>query len=258
MTLTNKVAVITGGSGQIGHATAVRLATAGARIFLLVRRNLDQAKALADALPNNQLQHQALLVDVKDSQQVMAAAEIVAELAGRCDILVNSAGIALHPPNVLDFPDDQFDAIVQTNLKGPWLMTKHFHDLLKTTGDGLIVNVSSVASIRPRPSSAFYSMTKAGLNAMTKSLAKAFAPDIRVVAVAPGLLPKPVSGHPFVSEHGYSQSQLGDSFYQQHLQVNPSKRLCTADDVAGVIECLATTMKLYNGHLFVLDGGVAL
>jgi 3-oxoacyl-[acyl-carrier protein] reductase len=258
MKLINKVAVITGGAGQIGYATATKLAHAGARIFLLVRRNLDEAQQLVNKLPNQQLGHQVLLADVKNSEQVSQAAQLVAELSGRCDILVNSAAIALHPPNILDLPNDQFDEIVAINLKGPWLMVKEFHSLLKKTGDGLVVNISSVASVRTRPTSTFYSMTKAGLNAMTESLAKAFAPEIRVVAIAPGLLEKPVSGYPFVSDNEFSKFKISDSVYKSHLEVNPTKRLCTADDVASAIESLATKIKFYNGHLFMLDGGITL
>jgi 3-oxoacyl-[acyl-carrier protein] reductase len=256
MNLANKVAVITGGAGQIGQATAHRLASQGARIFSLVRRNLADAQQLVTKLPNPYLDHQALLVDVKDPELVRYAAETINKLAGRCDILVNSAGIALHPPNILDFPNEQFDEIVAINLKGPWLMIKEFHSLLKITGDGLVINISSVASVRTRPTSTFYSMTKAGLNAMTESLAKAFAPDIRVIALAPGLLPKSVSGHPFVSDQQFSEFTINNSVYESHLKANPSKRLCTADDVASTIESLATKIKFYNGHLFMLDGGI--
>jgi 3-oxoacyl-[acyl-carrier protein] reductase len=258
MNLANKVAVITGGSGQIGQATARRLASQGARVFSLVRRNLVEAQQLVDALPNPQLDHRVLLVDVKDSVLVRRAAEIINKLAGRCDILVNSAGIALHPPNILDLPDEQFDEIIAINLKGPWLMIKEFHHLLKSTGDGLVINLSSVASVRTRSTSTFYSTTKAGLNAMTESLAKAFAPDIRVVALAPGLLEKPVSGYPFISDQQFSEFTINNSVYESHMASNPSKRLCTADDVAGAIESLATKIKFYNGHLLMLDGGITL
>jgi 3-oxoacyl-[acyl-carrier protein] reductase len=253
MNLANKVAVITGGAGQIGQATAVQLASQGARIFLLVRRNLDLAQQLANELPNTNLDHRALLVDVTDSAQVCQAAQTVTELAGRCDILVNSAGIALMPTNVLEFPEEQFDEIVAVNLKGPWLMIKEFYPLLKNTGDGLIVNISSVSSVRTKPAGVFYSATKAGLNKMTESLAKNFGPEVRVIAIAPSILPKPTSGYPFVLE-----KTLWESAVDNHMIANPSKRLCSAEDVADVIESLATKIKFYNGHLIVLDGGSSL
>jgi NAD(P)-dependent dehydrogenase (short-subunit alcohol dehydrogenase family)/acyl-coenzyme A synthetase/AMP-(fatty) acid ligase len=253
MNLINKVAVITGGAGHIGQATAHRLASHGARIFSLVRRNIDEAQDLLDELPNKHLDHRALLVDVKDSTQIKQAAEIISKLAGRCDILVNSAAIALHPAKILDFPDDQFDEIVAVNLKGPWLMIKEFYPLLKHTGDGLVINISSVASVKTRPTSVFYSATKAGLNAMSESLAKALGPEVRVVALAPSMLPTPVSGYPFVLDKKFGELQINTL-----VNDNPVKRLCTAEDVAGVIENLAINMKFYNGHLIILDGGLTL
>lgn len=253
MNLIDKVAVITGGAGQIGRATACKLAEQGARIFSLVRRNLAEAQQLVDALPNKHLNHLALLVDVKNSEQIKQAAQTIETLAGRCDILVNSAGIALHPPNIFDLTDEQFDDMMNINLKGAWLMIKEFYPMLKSTGDGLIVNISSVASVRPRPTSVFYSATKAGLNAMTESLAKTFGPDIRVVAIAPGMLIEPVSGYPFIVGKKAGPFKLEDA-----INMNPVKRICTAEDVANAIESLATTMKFYNGHLLMLDGGAAL
>lgn len=253
MDLTNKVAVITGGAGQIGLAAARRLASQGARIFLLVRRNLEEAQQLANDLPNNHLDHRAVSVDVKDPVQVRQAAQTVAELAGRCDILINSAAIALHPPDILGFPDEQFDEILAVNLKGPWLMIRDFYPMLKCTGDGLIINLSSVASVATRPTSVFYSATKAGLNAMTESLAKALGPEVRVVALAPSMLDKPVSGYPFMIDKKFGPFQLDNI-----IASTPIKRLCTAEDVADVIESVSTKMKFYNGHLLIIDGGVTL
>ena len=253
MNLVDKVAVITGGSGQIGVATAQKLSEQGARVFSLVRRNLNEAQQLLDALPNNHLDHRALLVDVKESTQIKQAAETINELAGRCDILVNAASIALHLPNIFDLTDEQFDDIMDINLKGPWLMIKEFYPMLKKTGDSLIVNISSVSSVRTRPTSVSYSATKAGLNAMTESLAKSLGPEVRVVAVAPSMLIKPVSGYPFIPEKKEGAFKLEDA-----INMNPVKRICTAEDVANTIESLATTMKFYNGHLIMLDGGSAL
>lgn len=259
MNLLNKVAVITGGSGQIGRATAVKLAAQGARIFSLVRRDLSQAQELMNNLPNNHLDHRALLVDVKHAAEVQKAAELIDSLAGRCDILVNSAAIALHPLKIMEFPEEQFDEIVAVNLKGPWFMIKEFYPLLKKTGDGLVVNISSVSSVRTRATSVFYSMTKAGLNVMSESLAKALGPEVRVVSLAPSMLPNPVSGYPFILDKisGELGNEIQSKIKEQSIS-SPVKRICTADDVADVIESLATKIKFYNGHVIMLDGGITL
>ncbi len=251
--LKNKVAVITGGSGQIGRATAQRLAKQGARVFSLVRRNLEQAQQQVQDLPNPQLNHCALQVDVTQSDQVTEAVKTIQQLAGGCDILINSAAIALHPQNIFDFPEKEFDEIMTVNVKGPWLMTRALYPMLKCSGDGLVVNLSSVASVRTRPTSTYYSMSKAAINAMTESMAKAAGPQVRFVAIAPSMLPLPVSGYPFVLDKQFGPFQL-----DQAKQNSPLQRICTAEDVAITIENLATTMKFYNGHLLVLDGGAIL
>lgn len=251
--LKNKIAVITGGSGQIGRATAQRLAKQGARVFSLVRRNLEQAQQQILDLPNPELDHRALQVDVTESDQVAEAVKTIQQLAGACDILINSAAIALHPQNTFDFSEKEFDEIMAVNVKGPWLMTRAFYPMLRTSGDGLVVNISSVASVRTRPTSTYYSMSKASINAMTESMAKAGGPEVRFVAIAPSMLPLPVSGYPFILDKKFGPFQI-----DQAIQNSPLRRICTAEDVAATIESLATTMKFYNGHLLVLDGGAVL
>jgi 3-oxoacyl-[acyl-carrier protein] reductase len=250
MELENRVAVITGGAGQIGQAVAQRLALQGARIFLLVRRNLEQADTIAKSLANSHLDHRAILVDVRQANQIAESAALIKELAGSCHILVNSAAIALHTDNILDFPDEQLDEIIATNLKGPWLMIKHFLPMLKESKDGLVVNISSGSSVRPPATSTFYSMTKAGLNVMTESLAKKFGPEVRFVSVAPSMLPLPISGYPFIQD-----KKSGPVSVEIASAASPLKRICTADDVANAVESLATKMKFYNGHVLILDGG---
>lgn len=250
MKLNNKVAVITGGAGQIGRAVAHRLAQHEARVFLLVRRDLATAQTLCENLPNSHLQHQAILADVKDPNQVRDAAQQVKILAGSCDILINSAAVALHATDALHVSDEYFDETMAVNLKGPWLMIREFHDMLKQSGDALIVNISSMASVKPRPTSIFYSMSKAGLNAMTQSLALMLGPEVRVVAIAPSMLEAPVSGYPLISEKHHNVMPV-----DMAKNMSAVKRICTADDVADVIESLATTIKFYNGHLIMLDGG---
>lgn len=251
--LKDKVVVITGGAGQIGHAAAIVLAEQGARIFALVRRDLEQAREILSDLPHPELDHQVLLADVRVADQVDQAADTVRQIAGRCDILINSAAIALHPQNIMDFSDEQFDEIMAVNLKAPWLTTRAFYPLLKESGDGLVINMSSVSSVRTRPTSTFYSMSKAAVNAMTESLAKGLGPEVRFVAIAPSMLPRPVSGYPYVIDKQFGPFQL-----DQAVQNSPVKRICSAEDVAHAILSLATQMKFYNGHLMILDGGAIL
>jgi NAD(P)-dependent dehydrogenase (short-subunit alcohol dehydrogenase family) len=254
MTLENKVAVITGGNGYIGYTVAQRLAGLGARVFILVRRRLESAQEMMQKLPNNHLQHQALLADVKDSAQVKQAVATVKQLAGRCDILINAAGIGLHG-HISEVTEEIFDETIAVNLKGPWIVSKEFYELLKASGDGLVVNISSVASIRPRPDSFAYSISKVGLNMMTQAMAKGLGPEVRFVAIAPSRLPNLTSGDPMIEKDNKHPTP---QVIQNCINGTPIKRLGTADDVADVIESLATKIKFYNGHLIALDGGLML
>jgi len=158
--------------------------------------------------------------------------------------------VALHPKNWDEASNEYFDETVAVNIKGPWLMIREFQDMLQQSGDGLIINISSMASVRPRSTSIFYSMSKAALNAMTQSLAMALGPGVRVVAVAPSMLEAPVSGYPLIPQKQHNVMPI-----DMAKNMSALKRICTADDVADVIESMATKMKFYNGHLILLDGG---
>jgi len=251
MTLDNKVAVITGGSGAIGYAVATRLSSLGVRVFILVRRKLDQAQAMVEELPNSHLQHSALLADVTDSAQIQQALDTVTQQAGRCDILINAAGMASHSP-LLEISEEKFDQTIAVNLKGTWLATRAFYPLLKSSGDGLIVNISSIASIAPQSQNLVYAIAKAGVNIMTQTMTS-LGPEVRFVAVAPSMLPNLTSGYPFIEKE---DKYLPPGHVENYIERTPLRRLCTTDDVADVVESVATKMKFYNGHLIVLDGGL--
>jgi NAD(P)-dependent dehydrogenase (short-subunit alcohol dehydrogenase family) len=246
--LTDRVAVITGGAGNIGYATAIRLAQNGVRIFSLVRREVAEAQIKMDALPNSQLNHCAILADVKDTNSIKQAVDTVKTLAGRCDILINCAGVSLATKTPLDTSDEIFDEMISTNLRGTWITIREFFEMLNAQSDSIVINVSSVASVKSSQFKLAYSISKAGVNIMTECLAKTLGPNVRFVAVAPGRLTTATSGQP--------TNKLENLInYTQRL---PLKRVPTADDVAATIESLITDIKFFNGHLLVLDGGSVL
>jgi 3-oxoacyl-[acyl-carrier protein] reductase len=244
MHLQNKVAVITGGTGHVGYATAVRLAQAGVRIFSLARQNLEDAQIKMDALPNNHLNHRAIFVDVRDTKTVQHAVEQVKTLAGRCDILINCAGISLPTQTPLDVSDEIFDQMISTNLRGTWITIREFFELLNAQPDSIVINISSGASIKSRPNSLGYSISKAGINIMTECLAKSLGPNVRFVAIAPSRLSTPTSGQPTANSEALEK-------YANTLLL---KSVPTADNVADAIESLIVDIKYFNGHLLVLDG----
>jgi 3-oxoacyl-[acyl-carrier protein] reductase len=243
--LNNRVAVITGGTGHVGYATATRLAQAGVRIFCLVRRDIVEAQNKMNALPNSHLNHCAILANVNDTKAVQQAAYQVNNQAGRCDILINCAAVSLPTITPLDTSDEIFDEMISTNLRGTWVAIREFFEMLNAQPNSIVINLSSGSSVKPRPNSLGYSISKAGINIMTECLAKSLGPNVRFVAIAPSRLSTPTRGQPFTTPAGLDT-------YAETLLL---KRVPTADDVASTIESLITDIKFFNGHLLVLDGG---
>lgn len=243
--LENKVAVIVGGCGQIGLATAKRFAEQGARVVVLVHRNLEQANTHMTELPNSHLDHFAILASVTDTQSLQSAVTIIQQRAGRCDILVNAAGILnpIPPSDLESLTDDIFDQIVATNLRGVYATIREFAKLLKITGSALIVNISSQSGQRASNSCVAYAASKAGLDLITKTLAKSLAPDIRVIGVAPGYLENATSGVTRI----VSNNELA--------QQCPMQKLATGDDIAQTVVAFATTITHATGITLLVDGG---
>lgn len=242
--LDGKVAVIAGGTGAIGLATARRLAHLGATCVLLHRSDAAGAAEHAAALPGQQA-HGAVRADIIDSASLKAAAAEVAQRWQRCDILVNSAGFTKAVPaadlDALD--DDLIDRLMQANFRGVFATIRAFAPLLKASGDGLIANVSSIAGFTGVGSNLAYVAAKAGLDVVGDALAKALAPAVRVVSVSPGAVEST-----FVPGRG-------SEFNAKTAATTPLGRVGQPDDVAATIEALATTLRFVTGTRIVVDGG---
>ena len=240
--LDGQVAVITGGAGAIGAATAHRLARLGARVVVLQRSAADAAQLL-EQLPGEG--HFAVAASVTDSASLEAAAAAVQERAGGASILVNGAGFTKPVPAAdLDgLTDDLIDSIFAVSWRGSFAAIRAFAPQLRASGNGLVVNVSSIAAFTGIGSNLAYAAAKAGVDAMTKALAKTLGPDIRVVAVSPGVVDTP-----FVSGRDAS-------FNERVGATLPLKRVGVADDVAAAIAACATTLRYATGSIFVVDGG---
>ena len=243
--LDGKVAVIAGGLGAIGYASAERLAALGATCVLLHRQS-DDALARAAALPREQDQrHGALRADIVDSASLQAAAEQVRAVHGRCDILVNSAGHTRPvPASDLDgLTDALIDELLRANFRGVFATIRAFAPLLKASGDGLIVNVSSISGFTGVGSNLAYVAAKAGLDVVGDALAKVLAPAVRVVSVAPGAV-----------ESSFVPGRGGD-FANKMAATTPLGRIGLPQDVAATVEALATTLRFVTGTRIVVDGG---
>jgi 3-oxoacyl-[acyl-carrier protein] reductase len=235
--------VIAGGAGGIGYATAIRLARAGAQVTLLVRSDLQKAMARAAELPGKG--HGAVVAAIDDSAALRCAAADVATHWGRVDILVNAAGMTKAVPHKdLDaLDDDLIDQIFVANWRGPFATIRAFAPLLRASGNGLIVNISSIAATTGTGSNVAYCAAKAGLDVMAVSLGRALAPEIRVINVSPGVVDTT-----FVP--GRDQS-----WNDKQAATTPLKRIGTPDDVAAAVEACATTLKFATGTTLQIDGG---
>jgi 3-oxoacyl-[acyl-carrier protein] reductase len=247
--LQNKVAVVIGGAGGIGAAAARLFAEAGAHVVITHRPGADkQASAEAILAPLLGGPHAAYPADIADSVTINALRDSVQTRFGRADILVNTAGYTKPIPHAdLDaLTDDLIDDMFVVNWRGQFAAIRAFAPLLKASGDGLIVSVSSIAGMNGAGSSIVYSATKAGIDVMTKSLARALAPEIRVMGVSPGVVAT-----------GFVPGR-GDAFNAKTAATTPLKRVATAEDVARAILACATQLTFSTGSNIVVDGGRAL
>src|SRR4030088_2490800 len=197
--LTGKVAVITGASSGIGAASARLFAEAGARVVVGYNRGVERANAVVASLAGSG--HKAMHLPLEDSAQIRKGAEAVREEFGRADILVNSAGFTrMVPHRDLDaLDDDLIDQVLTANVRGPLATIRAFVALLRESGDGVIVNISSGAAQSGTGSSIIYGASQVALNTMSLALARrpgprsrgrggAPDPETRFVVVAPGMV----------------------------------------------------------------------
>lgn len=245
-TLDGRTAVITGGTGAIGSATARRLAALGAAVVLLHRgRDAGAQPLLAELPPPASGAHFAVTASVTDSASLQAAAAEVEARTGGAAILVNCAGFTKPVPAAdLDALDDALiDEIFRSNWRGSFAAIRAFAPQMKAAGESVVINVSSIAAFTGLGSNLAYAAAKAGTDAMTKGLAKVLAPRIRVLAVSPGVVDTAfVPGR----DAGFND-KVGPTI--------PLQRVGVADDVAAAIVACCTSLAFATGSILVADGG---
>jgi 3-oxoacyl-[acyl-carrier protein] reductase len=245
--LLGKTTVIFGGSGHIGWATAQRLASRKSKIIIIGRRNIDDIQNRLSTLPfHEELRHSVIYCCVKDSVSIQSAADKVQAETGRCDILINAAGVSssLKSKNLSHLSDDIFDNIFDTNVRGTFATVRAFQSLLLATQNSLVINIASASGSGPNFRNLAYSASKAAVISLTQSLAAVLSPHVRVISISPGPLTNPVSGIDRPSDFNTEQAQK--SFLQ---------RLAEPADIATAIECCATQMTFVNGQNIIVDGG---
>jgi 3-oxoacyl-[acyl-carrier protein] reductase len=248
--LPGKAAIVTGAGTGVGRATALALAQRGCSVLVNYSRSREAAEATAAQAAALGVRAVAFRADVAvdaDCRALVAAAE--REL-GRLDVLVNNAGITrfIAHGDLERVSDDDWQQILAVNLKGPFQCARAARAALERSGEGVIVNVTSVAGIIGTGSSIPYCASKAALNNLTLTLARALAPRIRVNAVAPGFV-----------EGEWLAGGLGAAYepVKKAMEARAAlHRVCTAQDVADAILSLVTGSQLVTGHVLPCEGGL--
>ena len=245
--LSGQVAVVTGGSRGIGRAVTTTLATCGARVVVNYHRNADAAQevvAMVEALGSEAL---AVQGDVSDPATADMLIQATLSAFGRIDILVNNAGIT-RDTLLIRMTDDDWDAVLNTNLKGAFNCTRAVTRPMMKQRYGRIVNITSVAGLTGNAGQANYCSAKAGLIGLTKSVAKELGTrGITVNAVAPGFVETELTG------------VLSADIRAGILKMTPLGRMGTVEEVADAVAFLASKEAAFiTGHVLTVDGGLVM
>ena len=238
--LEGKTVLVTGAAKRIGRSLALALARAGADVAITYRSSDVEAQATVDAIKAFGVRAAAVHCDVSDVACVERAVDSAIHQLGRIDLLINNAGMFETLP-LESITAEQWDAMQNTNTRGPFLMARAAHAELKQRR-GRIVNIGSLGGIHPWATHGHYCVSKAALHMLTKTMAKAWAPEISVNCVAPGMI---VNGEV-------------DPGYEHFVEKTPMRRNGTPDDVAAAVLFFATGPHFITGQVLSVDGGLGL
>jgi 3-oxoacyl-[acyl-carrier protein] reductase len=250
MDVEGRAGIVTGAGTGIGRATALALARRGCAVLVNYSRSREAAERVAEEVAAHGVRGFAHCCDVSDEAACSAMVETAVQTFGRLDILVNNAGTTSFIPHdrLEDVKVEDWDRILGVNLRGPFQCARAAKPALEASGGGEIVNVSSVAGMIAVGSSIPYCASKAALNNLTVALARVFAPNIRVNAVAPGFI-----------DGSWWRECLGDAF--EVVKKGMAERaalgkVCQPEDVADAILSLITGSDLVTGALLPVEGGM--
>lgn len=240
--LTNKTALVTGAAKRIGRVLALELGRSGADVAITYRGSAPEARKTVADLQSLGIQAAAYECDVRSPENISAVVQSVVSDFGRLDLLVNNAGVfetaALEKISVA-----QWDAMFETNTRGPFLTAQASYPHLKATR-GRIINIGSLGGLHPWPTHGHYCTSKAALHMLTETMSKAFAPEISVNCVAPGLV--------------VTESEAVSQEYEHLAQKTPMKRNGTPQDIAAAVLFFATGPHFITGQILSVDGGLGL
>ena len=237
------VVVVTGGGGGIGAAICRRFAAEGAHVVLTYHSHPEAAQAVLRSLDGEG--HMLASAAVDDSRTLSALADAVGERYGTVEVLVNNAGIT-HPvphDDLEALDDTLFDRIFQVNVRGAFAAVHAFRPLLEAGKGGVVVNISSIAGRTGEGSNVAYCASKAAMDSLTRSLARALAPGIRVLSVAPGWV------------MGEYASRMDPAILEAQQGRTPLRRLAQPEDVADAVLAAAMVLRHSTGSVIPVDGG---
>ncbi len=242
-----RIAVVTGGTRGIGLAIAERLAADGYDLLLTYRGDADAAKAASEALASTGRRIEVISADVSTAEGATATIETATKTFGRIDVLVNNAGIT-RDNLIMRMSEDDWDAVLSTNLKGTFLTSKAVVRPMLRQKSGRIINITSVVGRMGNAGQANYAAAKAGLIGLTKTLAKEVGSrGITVNAVAPGFIDTRLT------------DVLPEELKKALLDATPLGRFGTVEDVANAVAFLASDQASYiTGQVLSVDGGMSM
>jgi 3-oxoacyl-[acyl-carrier protein] reductase len=249
MILEGKAAMVTGGGVGVGRAVALELARRGVSVVVNYSRSAQEAEDTAAECEKLGVRALSVRADVSDDDAVRRMAGQALEKFGRLDVMVNNAGVT----RFIDHADlekvtrDDWRYIFDTNVWGTFVCSRAAVPALRRDGGGCIVNLSSIAGVYATGSSIPYCASKAAINNMTVTLARALAPDVRVNAVAPG----------FVDTRWWSGREDADAIKEFAAAAAPLKKVCQPEDVCKVVLDVVTS-DLMTGQVVVVDGGMGI
>ena len=240
MRLRGQVALVTGGAQRVGRAIALDLGARGIRVALTYRTSATAATAVVRQLKQRGVRALAVAVDQADVGQIRAGVRTVERTFGRIDLLVNNAS-NFYPTPLASTTEAQWDDLLDVNLRAPFFFAQAVAPGMRRRRHGTIINIADVAAVNPWPTYLPYCIAKAGVIALTRGLAKALAPHIRVNAIAPGpILPPP---------------DLSRSEARRALARTLLKRWGGPQEIVAAVRYLAEETNFVTGHILAVDGG---